>query len=87
MNATKASVSDSKLQEFVRNFQQEVKDFKAASTKTAHKSEAMAVDDLRVEAEDLGLSADPRSLVAPPKVGPADSWFWEILTRPKIPKS
>ena len=28
---------------------------------------------LRAEAEDLGLSADLRSLVAPPKGGPADS--------------
>ena len=26
----------------------------------------------KAEAEDLGLSADPRSLVAPPKGGPAD---------------
>ena len=27
---------------------------------------------LRAEAEDLGLSVDPHSLVAPPKGGPAD---------------
>ena len=27
---------------------------------------------LRAEAEDLGLTAEPRSLVAPPKGGPAD---------------
>ena len=33
---------------------------------------------LRAEAEDLGLTAEPRSLVAPPKGGPADLsdlWF------------
>ena len=29
---------------------------------------------LAAEAEDLGLTADPRSLVAPPKGGPADSY-------------
>lgn len=28
---------------------------------------------LRAEAEDLGLTADLRSLVAPPKGGPADN--------------